>query len=118
MITTVRNARAERGFTPKDRFKLYVRAEDPRDAKFFQAYAYLLIDLARLIIARTGSKSVIRYTERRSWDHSVRRQADISRARETLQFRPSVPVEEGITRTVEWFVQNREVIGREAGIYA
>jgi valyl-tRNA synthetase len=47
MITTVRNARAERGFTPKDRFKLYVRAEG-RDAAFFDTYAYLLIDLGRL----------------------------------------------------------------------
>jgi len=47
MITNIRNARAERGFTPKDRFKLYVRAEG-RDAAFFDAYAYLLIDLGRL----------------------------------------------------------------------
>jgi valyl-tRNA synthetase len=47
MITTIRDARAQRGFTPKDRFKLYVRAEG-RDAAFFDAYAYLLIDLARL----------------------------------------------------------------------
>ncbi len=49
MITTVRNARAERGFTPKDRFKLYVSGDDSsRDANFFRSYAYLLIDLARL----------------------------------------------------------------------
>ena len=48
MITTVRNVRAERGFTPKDRFKLYVRANDTRESNFFRAYAYLLIDLARL----------------------------------------------------------------------
>ena len=27
MITTVRNVRAERGFTPKDRFRLYVTAD-------------------------------------------------------------------------------------------
>jgi valyl-tRNA synthetase len=47
MITCVRNARTERGFTPKDRFKLYVRA-DGRDTAFFDACAYLLIDLARL----------------------------------------------------------------------
>ncbi|HSY51314.1 MAG TPA: valine--tRNA ligase [Thermoanaerobaculia bacterium] len=47
MITSVRNARAERGFTSKDRFKLYVRG-DGRDAAFFDDYAYLLIDLARL----------------------------------------------------------------------
>src|SRR5436190_3393654 len=48
MITTVRNARAERGFTPKDRFRLFVRADAPRDATFFADSAYLLIDMARL----------------------------------------------------------------------
>ncbi|HEV8658327.1 MAG TPA: class I tRNA ligase family protein, partial [Thermoanaerobaculia bacterium] len=48
MITAVRNVRAERGFTPKDRFKLYIRANDSRESNFFRASAYLLIELARL----------------------------------------------------------------------
>lgn len=48
IITTVRNVRAERGFTPKDRFKLYVKSENRRDAGFFKDYAYLLTELARL----------------------------------------------------------------------
>ena len=48
MITAVRNARAERGFTPKDRFKLYITADDERTARFFRDYAYLLTGLARL----------------------------------------------------------------------
>jgi valyl-tRNA synthetase len=48
MITAVRNARAEAGFTPKDRFKLYVQADSPRDANFFNEYGYLIIELARL----------------------------------------------------------------------
>jgi valyl-tRNA synthetase len=48
IITTVRNVRAERGFTPKDRFKLYIRASGERDANFFRDYAYLLLELARL----------------------------------------------------------------------
>ena len=47
MITAVRNARAERGFTPKDRFRLYV-SSDQREANFFRAHAYLLMELARL----------------------------------------------------------------------
>jgi valyl-tRNA synthetase len=47
MISTVRNVRAERGFAPKDRFKLYV-ATSGRDEKFFNDYAYLLMELARL----------------------------------------------------------------------
>jgi valyl-tRNA synthetase len=48
MITAVRNARAEAGFTPKDRFKLSVQADSPRDANFFNEYGYLIIELARL----------------------------------------------------------------------
>src|ERR1043166_5321603 len=54
MITTVRNARAERGFTPKDRFTLYVSAPNERDANFFRAYSYLLNDLARLDAVRVN----------------------------------------------------------------
>ncbi|HKR66704.1 MAG TPA: valine--tRNA ligase, partial [Thermoanaerobaculia bacterium] len=48
IITTVRNARAERGFTPKDRFTLFVRGNDERESNFFRDYAYLLLELARL----------------------------------------------------------------------
>jgi len=48
MITAVRNARAARGFTPKDRFKLYLRVDSERDAQFFRDHEYLLIELARL----------------------------------------------------------------------
>jgi valyl-tRNA synthetase len=55
IITTVRNLRAERGFTPKDRFTLYVRGRADaapgavsRETNFFREYAYLLTELARL----------------------------------------------------------------------
>jgi valyl-tRNA synthetase len=48
ITTTVRDARAKRGFTPKDRFRLYINAENPRDANFFNENAYLFIELARL----------------------------------------------------------------------
>ena len=48
IITTVRNVRAERGFTPKDRFTLYVRGDSNRESNFFREYAYLLLELARL----------------------------------------------------------------------
>jgi len=48
IITTVRNVRAERGFTPKDRFTLFVKANDERESNFFRDAAYLLLDLARL----------------------------------------------------------------------
>ncbi len=48
MITAIRNVRAERGFTPKDRFTLHIAAPNQREAQFFLSYAYLLTDLARL----------------------------------------------------------------------
>jgi valyl-tRNA synthetase len=56
IITLVRNVRAERGFTPKDRFKLYVRGNDDRDSNFFRDYAYLLIELARLTEVIVGGE--------------------------------------------------------------
>jgi len=48
IITMIRNVRAERGFTPKDRFTLYIRGNDERDSNFFRDYDYLLLELARL----------------------------------------------------------------------
>ncbi|HKO56114.1 MAG TPA: class I tRNA ligase family protein, partial [Thermoanaerobaculia bacterium] len=48
IITRIRNLRAEKGFTPKDRFKLYISYDVERDARFFSEYAYLLMELARL----------------------------------------------------------------------
>ncbi|MDP9192623.1 MAG: valine--tRNA ligase [Acidobacteriota bacterium] len=55
IITTIRNLRAERGFTPKDRFTMYIggntdaaRGNEARELNFFREYAYLLIELARL----------------------------------------------------------------------
>ena len=56
MITTVRNVRAERGFTPKDRFRLYIETETERDANFFRESSYLLIELARLTELVVGQK--------------------------------------------------------------
>jgi valyl-tRNA synthetase len=48
IITTVRNVRAERGFTPKDRFRLYISGNDPRESNFFRDSGYVLMELARL----------------------------------------------------------------------
>src|SRR5207253_422583 len=38
ITTAVRNVRAERGFTPKDRLKLYVTTNNGRNANFFSEY--------------------------------------------------------------------------------
>ncbi len=60
-------------------------------------------DLARLVIRLCESKSEMEYVPRRSWDHSVHRQADVTKARKVLGFQPSVSMEEGLRRTIRWF---------------
>jgi UDP-glucose 4-epimerase len=69
-----------------------------------------IIDLAKMIVEACQSRSRIEFTSRRPWDHSPRRQADISRARSCLDFSPSVTVSEGIQRTVAWFIENKDLI--------
>ena len=57
ITTTVRNVRAERGLTPKDRFKLHINTENARDANFFSEYGYLLVELARLTEVAVNGKA-------------------------------------------------------------
>jgi len=64
-------------------------------------------DLAEMIIRACGSSSKIEYVARRAWDKSLHREADISRARTILGFKPDVTVSQGIERTVGWFRENR-----------
>jgi nucleoside-diphosphate-sugar epimerase len=62
-----------------------------------------IIDLARMIIEACDSKSRIEFGSRRSWDKSLHREADISRARSVLGFNPAVQVSQGLVSTVLWF---------------
>jgi valyl-tRNA synthetase len=55
MVTLIRNLRAEKGFTPKDRFVLFVNAPDAGDTEFFRRHNYLLTELARLSEVRFGN---------------------------------------------------------------
>ena len=59
-------------------------------------------DLASLIIRLTGSKSTFVYHPIPS-DDPIRRRPDISLASKTLGWRPSVPLEEGLRRTIDYF---------------
>ncbi|WP_231727846.1 MULTISPECIES: NAD-dependent epimerase/dehydratase family protein [unclassified Rathayibacter] len=59
-------------------------------------------DLARRIVAIIGSDSEIRY-EPRPVDDPERRKPDITKAREILGWEPTVPLEDGLARTIEWF---------------
>ncbi len=58
--------------------------------------------IARMIIKLTGSKSKLVYRPLPEDDPKVR-QPDITRARELLGWEPKVGLEEGLTRTLEYF---------------
>ena len=59
-------------------------------------------EIARTIIRLTGSNSKIVYRPLPEDDPKVR-QPDITRARTLLGWEPKVPLEEGLTKTLEYF---------------
>ncbi len=71
-----------------------------------------IIDLARTILELCASRSQIDYAPRRVWDKSLRREADISRARATLGLAPKTTVREGLERTIAWFREDFSKIER------
>jgi len=65
-------------------------------------------ELAKLIINLTGSKSEIHYKERRDWDKTLRRRPDISKAKEIIGFNPQTDIKEGLIKTINWFLEQRD----------
>src|SRR5437867_1121186 len=69
-----------------------------------------VIDLAEIVIKACRSTSQIEFAPRRPWDRSIRREADISKAKSVLGFQPTVGIREGVERTVDWFRANLDRI--------
>jgi nucleoside-diphosphate-sugar epimerase len=61
-------------------------------------------DMARLIIKMTGSTSQVVFKPLPTDDPKVR-QPDITRARTLLGWEPTVPLEQGLTATIDYFRQ-------------
>ena len=73
-------------------------------------YEVTMTELAEAIIAATGSSSTIVHAERPVDDPQVRR-PDTTLAEGELGWRATVPLEEGLERTVEWFQQRSRAAG-------
>jgi dTDP-glucose 4,6-dehydratase len=73
-----------------------------------------MLRLARWIAELTGSESDVEFIDLPVDDPKVRR-PDTSRAEDLLGWRPTVPAEEGLRRTLEWFAGQRETVGARAG---
>ena len=65
-----------------------------------------IIDVAKLIIKATNSKSQISYVSARSWDHVKKRKANIDLACSKLNYKPYIDLESQIKKTVEWALDN------------
>jgi UDP-glucuronate decarboxylase len=61
-----------------------------------------ILELAKKVIALTGSKSEIAFKSLPS-DDPVQRQPDISLAENTLSWKPAIRLEEGLRTTIEYF---------------
>lgn len=66
-----------------------------------------ILELAKMIQAAAASESKITFHPRPAHDPQ-RRCPDISRAKQTLGWVPSVSLTEGLSRTMEWFARNQK----------
>jgi dTDP-glucose 4,6-dehydratase len=67
-------------------------------------------ELARTIVRLTGSSSPVVFTDRPQDDPEMRR-PDLTRARTLLGYEPTVPPEDGLARTVAYFVDRLGLSG-------
>jgi len=67
------------------------------------SYEYTVEEFARLIIRLVGSHSEIIYKPLPTEDDPRARRPDIAKAETLLGWKPQVPIEEGLRRTIEWF---------------
>ena len=73
-----------------------------------------MLRLAQWIAELTGSESAVEFIDLPVDDPKVRR-PDTTRAEQLLGWRPTVPSEEGLRRTVAWFAAQREDSALRAG---
>jgi nucleoside-diphosphate-sugar epimerase len=69
-----------------------------------------IIDLAKMINEATGNEAGVHFTERRKWDTKDRLLASVDKARDLIGYDPSMPFEEGLQHTVQWFRDNWDQI--------
>ena len=73
---------------------------------------FTILELARKVIANTGSKSEIVFKPLPS-DDPVQRQPDITLAKQMLQWEPVVALNEGLRRTISYFRAERRPAAKD-----
>jgi UDP-glucuronate decarboxylase len=63
---------------------------------------FTMLELAELVLELTGAKSKLKFMPLPA-DDPTKRRPDITVARKNLKWEPTVPLREGLLRTIEWF---------------
>ena len=71
-------------------------------------------DIANIVNEITGNPSGVNFVARRDWDKITRRRASIEKAIRVLGYEPGTKIEDGIKRTYDWFMENRDRIEASA----
>lgn len=71
-----------------------------------------ILELAEAINRITGNTAGIDLKPARSWDTSGKRFGSTTKAKEKLGFEATITLDEGLTKTVEWTIANKENIAR------
>jgi dTDP-glucose 4,6-dehydratase len=66
---------------------------------------YTILELAEVVLRLTGSASTIEHIPMPQ-DDPQRRRPDISRAQEQLEWQPTVPLTQGLARTLDWYLDH------------
>ena len=69
-----------------------------------------VIDMANAVNKMAGNDAGIRYTQRRDWDVKTRLLSCITKAENTLGYKPQMKFEDGLKVVHRWFVENWENI--------
>ena len=70
----------------------------------------MISELAEKIIKETSSQSKYEANYNRSWDRSGRRVANMEKTKNEIGFMAHTSIDEGISKTVEWFKSNLDLI--------
>ncbi len=73
-----------------------------------------VIDMANKVNALTGNKEGIAYRARRDWDAKNKLLSSIDKAKDILDYKPSISFDEGLKYTYKWFDNNWDNIEESA----
>jgi nucleoside-diphosphate-sugar epimerase len=69
-----------------------------------------ILELAKIIVELTKSKSAIHLHSAREWDNSGRRVGNILKSESELSFKTTTKVVQGLQQTIKWTYENLEKI--------